>query len=204
MPLKYSNIIFDLGNVLFRFQEEELTRLVIGDHPNKETVMRAVFHREIWDRLDDGSMDDREAKSLICSSLPESLWKPACRVFDGWVENMPPIDGMRALLEELSKLPCRLFLISNISHGFVEQYPSIPHIAETLSCFEKCYFSASLRTVKPHPRIFRRVLEENSLDPADCVFIDDSLINVRGAEVLGIQGYLFDGNAALLRKFLLK
>lgn len=200
----FSNIIFDLGNVLFRFREEELTRLAIGDHPEKAQIARAVFDREIWDRLDDGSMDDSEAKNAICSKLPESLREAACLVFDGWVENMPPIDGMRALLEELSHLPCRLFLISNISHGFVEQYPSIPPIAETLAYFERCYFSASLRTVKPDPRIFQRVLEENSLDPADCVFIDDSMINIRGAEEVGIHGYLFDGDASKLKSFLVK
>jgi putative hydrolase of the HAD superfamily len=43
---------------------------------------------------------------------------------------------------------------------------------------------------KPDAEIFQQVLDENNLDPAETLFIDDSLQHIEGAKKLGIQTYL--------------
>jgi putative hydrolase of the HAD superfamily len=41
---------------------------------------------------------------------------------------------------------------------------------------------------KPSPEIFRYVLQDSLLDPAETLFIDDTLIHVEGAKNAGIHG----------------
>ena len=53
--------------------------------------------------------------------------------------------------------------------------------------------------VKPSAEIFRHLLQTYGLRAEDCVFIDDSPINVAGARAVGIEAILFDGDAQALR-----
>ena len=45
-------------------------------------------------------------------------------------------------------------------------------------------------------------LSAYQLKAEECLFIDDRQINIDGGKALGIQGYLFDGNAEKLREFI--
>ena len=57
--------------------------------------------------------------------------------------------------------------------------------------------------MKPDPAIYRRLCDRFSLEPSECLFIDDLPRNIRGAESIGMQGYCFqDGDAARLRSYL--
>ena len=94
-------IIFDLGNVLARFDEIELVAACVRDPLQREPIRHAVFYRPYWDRLDDGTLTDEAFKAEIRQRLPEELQELGCTVFDNWVENMPPINGMRELVRDL-------------------------------------------------------------------------------------------------------
>ena len=67
--------------------------------------------------------------------------------------------------------------------------------------FTACYVSGELGLLKPHPEIYRHVLDDLGITPADAVFIDNRETNVAGAEALGITGHVFT-DAAGLRAFL--
>jgi len=56
--------------------------------------------------------------------------------------------------------------------------------------FEKVYYSHLTGKRKPEPEIFEQVLNENNLNPAETLFIDDSLQHIATAQKLGIQTYL--------------
>ena len=49
--------------------------------------------------------------------------------------------------------------------------------------------------------IFAHICEKFSLDPTACVFVDDKAENVQAARALGMQGYVFDGDAKRLRAY---
>jgi HAD superfamily hydrolase (TIGR01509 family) len=107
-------------------------------------------------------------------------------------------DDVVAVVKELKERGMRLFLLSNIfiwdSAHFLNKFPS-------LRLFEKCYFSSDTGTAKPSPAAYQKVLEENSLNPEDCVFFDDTRANVEGAKALGIEAHVFE-NAAAVREVL--
>ena len=197
-------VIFDLGNVLARFNEIELTAACIRDPLLREPIRHAVFHRPYWDELDNGTLTDEQFKQKIRDRLPAELHSAGCDVFDNWVENMPPINGMRELVRELKEAGVPLYLISNISKGFVERYPHVAWLADILAQFDGLVFSGPLHAVKPDRVIFEHVLQQYDLLAEDCVFIDDSQLNLDGAKAVGIDGYLFDGDVDRLREFLRK
>ena len=62
--------------------------------------------------------------------------------------------------------------------------------------------SATHKISKPKSRIYEIVLEENNLNANDCLFIDDLGVNIKAAEELGIDGYLYNGNELMFKEFL--
>lgn len=53
--------------------------------------------------------------------------------------------------------------------------------------FDKVYYSHKTGLRKPDPALFKKILEENSLNPEKTLLIDDSKVNTDTASQLGIQ-----------------
>ena len=63
-------------------------------------------------------------------------------------------------------------------------------------------FSGNFGMVKPNSDIFEYLIKTFNLKADECLFIDDSLKNIEGAKLVGIEGYLFDGDATKLKNYL--
>lgn len=93
------------------------------------------------------------------------------------------------LLEKLKK-KYRIFLLSNTN---ALHYEAFQHTLYSLTgkkledIFEKTYYSHTVNLRKPHAAIYQLVLDENKLNPAETLFIDDTASNFSGAEEIGIQ-----------------
>lgn len=198
--LLIKNYIFDFGNVLARFDPEELTAIHIKDEACRKIVSEVVFDRLYWDKLDNGTITDSEVKAMFCKRLPASLHKSACLVYDSWIQLKTPVDGMEKLAADIKAQGGKLYLLSNISIGFAEGYHTNVWVNELFSLFDGLVFSAPIGIVKPDRKIFEYLLNRYGLKAEECVFIDDSPKNISGAEKVGIKGYLFDGDAEKLRK----
>jgi HAD superfamily hydrolase (TIGR01509 family) len=57
--------------------------------------------------------------------------------------------------------------------------------------FDHVLISALMGMMKPDPTVYRVALQAVHALPHEAVFIDDSLVNVRGAQPLGIHTILF-------------
>jgi len=53
--------------------------------------------------------------------------------------------------------------------------------------FDKVYLSHRIGMRKPNPEVFRHILDENGLNAADTLFIDDSPQHIEGAKSVGIR-----------------
>ena len=197
-----SNIIFDFGNVLAQFYPDKLTAPFVCDENERKIISEVVFDRLYWDRLDEGTITDDEVKSGIRGRLSEQMAELGCKTYDNWISSMIPVPNMKELILDIKKSGKKLYLLSNISIGFAENYKDVKWIKETLDLFDGLVFSAKIKKVKPHKEIFEYLLSEYSLKAEDCLFIDDSERNIIGAQAAGIDGYLFDGDAEKLRKYL--
>ncbi len=196
------NYIFDFGNVLAEFYPEKLTKPYVEDEKLCKEISEIAFDRLYWDRLDDGSITDEEVKEGILSRTDEVTGEIACRVYDNWINSLTPVPDMEELIYDIRRTDKKLYLLSNISIGFAERYMEAEWIKKLLSCFDGLVFSGPLGKVKPDREIFEHLLGEYNLKAEECLFVDDSEKNIQGAEKVGIKGYLFDGNAKKLRKYL--
>ena len=192
------NIIFDFGNVIAHFYPEKLTSPFVSDEKTRKYISEVVFDRLYWDRLDDGTISDDEVKVEICKRVPEKFCEVACTVYDNWICSMTPVAGVKDVVFALKEQGKKLYLLSNISIGFAENYHTVPWIKEILDCFDGLVFSGAIGMVKPDREIFTYLLANFYLKADECLFIDDSAKNISGAENAGIKGYLFDGDASAL------
>ncbi len=196
------NIIFDFGKVLVEFSPIKMTEKYVKNEQDVKMISDIVFARKYWDRLDDASITDGEIIEGFSAELPEHLVDLGITVYNNWVSSLTFIDGMPHLVEKLKENGKKLYLLSNISVGFVESYRDVPEINNLLSLFDGLVFSGPLGITKPNKEIFKHLLNTYHLDADDCIFIDDSKINIDGAKNAGIEGYLFDGDAKKLEKYL--
>jgi HAD superfamily hydrolase (TIGR01509 family) len=70
---------------------------------------------------------------------------------------------------------------------FMRKNPAFDWIRDFLVAI----FSCDHRMVKPEQSIYRMCLDLLGKDPAECVFLDDSSVNVEGARAVGIAALLF-------------
>lgn len=195
------NYIFDFGNVLALFDGEEMTERILGKQYVSD-IAPVVFDRLYWDRLDDGTITDSEVKAAFAKRLDGGLYEKACTVYDTWVDNLTPIEGMPELVHDIKKSGGKLYILSNISTGFAQSYKRNPWVSELFSLFDGLMFSAVEGLCKPGQEVFRHILTKYGLSKEESLFIDDNRGNIDGAKGAGIGTYLFDGDAQRLRKFI--
>lgn len=193
------NYIFDFGRVLVHFDLDYMTSAYIKNKSDCDLAKNIIFDRLYWDKLDAGTITDSEVLDGIFARLPEYLHNDAEKVYLNWYHNLPVIDGMRELLAEIKSKGARLYLLSNISIGFADNYINVPEIKFLLEPFDGLVFSGKIGLTKPKKEIFEHLLSKYSLKAEECAFIDDSPINIKGAESIGIKGYLFNGDAKDLK-----
>ncbi len=195
-------VIFDFGNVLIRFDPAIMTAAEVDDPADAALIAPVVFDRLYWDRLDDGTITDGEVLTAVCARLPARLHEAAGRVYLNWYRHLPLMDGMQELLHDIKAQGRGLYLLSNISCGFASGYADVPALRSLLAPFDGLVFSGPLGMVKPQCEIFHHLLTSYGLRAEDCVFVDDSPINVAGANWAGIDTVLFDGDANAVRRAL--
>lgn len=196
------NFIFDFGWVLVQFDSWYMTQKYITDPTDCELAQGVIFDRLYWDKIDAGTITDDEVKEAICSRLPERLWNGACKAYDNWYYNIPFIDEMVDLVKDIKAVGGKVFILSNISIRFSENYKHIPALKDFFSLFDGLVFSGPLHITKPNAQIFNYLLNKYGLTAEETLFIDDLEKNVNGAKDVGISGYVFDGNAKKLRNFI--
>ncbi|WDF81121.1 HAD family phosphatase [Mucilaginibacter sp. KACC 22773] len=188
------NIIFDYGNVIFnidfRMAQQGWNQLGIS---NAAEFFGHKQQDEIFDKFDRGEVSAEEFRDYIRQkSGNRSLTDD--QINGAWNSMLLGIEpGNHELLLDL-KAKYRTFLLSNINEIHYD------HIMAYLKkdfgfdgnghLFEKAYYSHLMGKRKPEARIFQLVLDENNLNPAETLFIDDSPQHLAGAEKLGIQTLL--------------
>jgi putative hydrolase of the HAD superfamily len=193
------NIVFDFGQVLVHFEPEYMVGRYVSDPADAKLLENVVFDRLYWDRLDAGTITDEETVKLVKERLPERLWDVAEKIYYNWIYNIPEIDGMRELIVYLKEnYKISVFLTSNISKYFVAHRDEIP----MLKLLDNCIFSSTCGYVKPDVKIFEHLINECGIKPDETLFVDDRRENVEGASMIGILGYIFDGNAEKLKIYI--
>lgn len=189
------NILFDMGQVLIRFDQKFFIHRLGIEGDDVALLMREVFRSVEWVQMDRGSLCEEEAFQKISARLPERLHDAARKLISMWDRPILEIDGMYELVAELKELGYGIYLLSNASVRQHDYWPRIP----ASRFFDGKLISADVKVIKPQPEIYHLCLEKFGLKAEECYFIDDAPANIEGALCCGIAGSVFHDDVALLR-----
>ena len=181
------NVVFDLGMVLIEWDPRHLYRKVFDDADTMEWFLATVCHPE-WNMEQDRGRSFADAVIEAKTRHPE--YAAEIEAFHlRWHEMVPgAIAGSVDILETLHKKGVPLYAITNWNGDkFRETKLRFPF----LNLFKDIVVSGDEGLIKPGREIFQVLLKRNGLEAETCVFIDDSLKNVKGAEAVGMKAIHF-------------
>ncbi len=189
------NIVFDMGNVVIRFDPGAFIDRYAVSAEDRILLMREVFHSPEWVMMDRGVLTDGQAADILCSRLPERLRETAHRLIASWDRPILEIEGICPLIEELKNLGYGIYLLSNASCRQPDYWQRVP----AGRFFDGTLISYSVRLVKPMPEIYEKFFETFSLKREECFFIDDNPANVEASLHVGMPAVVFFDDVPRLR-----
>jgi putative hydrolase of the HAD superfamily len=195
------NIIFDLGGVILNLDnkrtEDAFTSFGVKD-------FRSYFGHghasDFFREYEVGRISDRQFIDSIRQLTGISVSDEA--IVNGWnalLLDFPP--ERIQLLKQLRK-SYRLFLFSNTNAlhlaALQKTYADTFGGGSLEDHFEKTYYSHLLGMRKPDRESFEYILRENQLAAGETMFVDDAIVNVEGAEQLGLRGLFLRPGVSLL------
>jgi 2-haloacid dehalogenase len=187
-------VVFDVGNVLIQWDPRHLYRQLLPNDAAVEKFLAEVC-TGAWNIEQDRGRTWEDAIAERTALFPQHA--ALIRAFsDRWQEMVPgEVPGSAAIVEALRARGVPLYAITNFS---AEKYAETLTRFPILGRFRDVVVSAHERLIKPDPAIYRLLLDRHGLSAGQCLFVDDSPTNVRGAEAAGMRAHLF-GDAAGLR-----
>lgn len=186
---KKTHVIFDLGGVLFHWNPKEILRILKENDLHFPENIPEIVLTKAWRDFDAGIIKLKETIDILSEIYPRNHLE---RFIELSLEKLAPIDHGVQLLKQVQTNGNKTFVLSNISEEFLNRLT--PHHL-FLTSFDGSVFSYEVKVVKPQEQIYKALLNKYRLKPEECLFIDDSLVNLKAAENLGIQVILCEDHA---------
>ena len=189
------NLVFDLGQVMIRWEPEALVRQFFpnrcGTDAQAQELAHACFRSPAWSAFDAGLSDTDGVAQQLALRIKEPLPKVRAMVVD-IAHALTPIAASVALLQQLHQWRraqatsvLNLFYLSNMPEPYADHLIA----SHTLfSCFDGGVFSGRVKLAKPDPAIYALAESALALVPAHTVFFDDHMPNVQAATERGWLG----------------
>lgn len=194
MSARPDTVVFDIGNVLIRWDPRILYRSIFATEAEVDRFLSEVLPPE-WNLEQDRGRSFADGIAEALAQHPDH--REEILAWDRRWHDMVPgeVPGSVALLKSLKASGVPLYAITNFSsEKFAECESRFPFLAED---FIDVVVSAHERLIKPDPRIYHVLFSRNDIVPADTVFIDDSLANVDAAKSVGMHAIHFTDAPAL-------
>lgn len=175
------NVVFDVGDVLLRWQPERYVRESFPDLPTVP-VVDAVFRSREWFALDQGTIERPEAEAAFVHRSGLSAGTVTA-LLDGMPDSLQPIAAMLALVQHQRQQGRAVYVLSNMPRYVALE---LQHRHAFLREFTGALYSYEVRLSKPDTGIYAALLERYGLTAADCVFIDDKPENLAAARQCGL------------------
>ena len=182
MKKQITNIFFDLFGVLLGIDQSVVVQYLakLTETPYLET--REIAMGEAFMRLERDEINFDQYVDKISSELPNGNRIETNVLRDMWMNSrvgeMPSVSLLDKLQDQY-----KVWIISNTSESHIQNLKSkftfLNHVDGIIT-------SELAGAHKPNPEIFRFALNEAKVDMGSTIFIDDSHVNVKSAESMGI------------------
>ena len=180
------NIVFDMGGVLVDYNARKTISTYFPEEYH-EILMKEVFDNELWHRLDGGTLRHDEAVSIVLPRIPEETRPLIKEMLTDFYEYMPPFPEMYDFIKRIKKAGYNVYLLSNATPRFFDNYLNIP----ALFLMDGFFISCVHKLLKPQKEIYEAFCNKFSLKPEQCFFIDDMPQNIEGARNYGMKGLVY-------------
>ena len=180
-------VIFDIGNVLTRWQPEAFYDRVISPDRRRALFAEVDLHA-MNDAVDAGALF-RETIYDWAESNPD--WAAEIRMwYDRWIELASPrIEGSIALLRALRQNGVPVYSLTNFgSHSYEEARSKMDFLSE----FDREYVSGRMGVIKPDARIYEMLEQDCGIAPDRLLFTDDKAENITAAARRGWRTHQFE------------
>lgn len=180
---KRSNVVFDLGGVVYDWEPEKLAEKMFPEREEHLVVIDDFLGHRDWLELDRGTLSAQQAASRGAdrTGLDE---KSLARFLAEVPSALVPKPGTLDLMRRLEERGFDLYCLSNMHTHTIEQLDLRDSFWDL---FIGRVVSCRIHFIKPEPEIYRHLLDRFSLAPEETVFIDDMPINLSAARDQGIH-----------------
>lgn len=182
-----NTVILDIGNVLVDFAwKDHIARMGYSDEIN-ERIAKATALNEDWNQYDLGLLDDDEILGLFEDNDP-GVADEIRSTFSTLTGLLKQTEHAKDFIRELKEKGYRVLYLSNFSakaeKDCAEELDFIP-------LTDGGILSYKVRMIKPDQGIYELLTRTYELNPAECIFFDDSPANVEAARKHGYNAEVF-------------
>lgn len=197
--MKYTTILFDMGNVVIDFSPDYILSNYTKDVHLINVLKHAIFLNPIWSKSDGGGVQE-DGIFLEAKKCLEPKWHDLARdIIATWYHHITANQKMYHVMRKLKQQGYKLILCSNAAESFHRYCDNV----DAFVFLDAMVVSSDISLVKPHKEFFEYVLKKYDLNAKECFFVDDLISNIKGAYECGIDGYWYNGNVDLFEKFLI-
>lgn len=173
------NIVFDLGNVLVKFDSNELIYSFFNE---RQEEVKSFYFDSLWNEYDQGLYSVEEMIEKGVKQFPE-LELSIKKLMYHWTEFVIPLKDNVAYIKDLKRLGYNVYILSNIPEDDTKYLRSLG----VFDNIDGGVFSYEYKKIKPDPEIFHILLKKYDLKASECLFLDDREDNVVAASNLGFE-----------------
>jgi 2-haloacid dehalogenase len=186
-------VIFDFGGVLIDWNPYHLFRKVMVNDTEIEIFLQEIDFKT-WNYEFDKGYSFTKGIEEMCQKYPSRA--ETIRIFnDRWIETIGGI--FDATVDLVKKVKSNGYLVFGLSNWSAEKFAMVRSRYDFFELFDDMAISGIEKAAKPDKRIFKVLLERNSLKASECLFIDDSENNILISRQLGFNGIHYQSSRQL-------
>ena len=186
------NIIFDFGNIIVKFVEDEVLSNYTNDKDIQKFLIDNVINSKEW--LKEGKLD---LGDITLSQMADIINKRTNNIHKDEVYNLScdfpnklTYNGdIINLIKQLRNKGYKLYILSNTCDEVFRLFND-----DLKPLFDGMVLSYKIHEIKPYRPIYNYLLSTYNLNPNECLFLDDRLDNIITANSLGIKGRKINEN----------
>ncbi len=179
-------IIFDIGNVLTGYDPIGCVRRLFRDEEVGRRVVHAVWESGCW-----GDLDRGEDEAAVISHMLETEPEYADEIRTMVEHAGDTITRQAYAIPWIRKYKAKGYRVLFLSNYSRQVMRGSWQALDFLPYMDGGVFSCEIGCSKPEAEMYRTLIDRYSLDPACCVFLDDSEENLIEAEAFGIKTIRF-------------
>ncbi len=174
-------IIFDFGNVFVNWDARNLYKRFFPTPEAVDSFLEEIHFAE-WNARQDAGRPFKEGVAELSKQFPQ--YAELIQAYDTyWAKSITETHHETIeIAKNLKQSGWPLYLLSNFS---AEKFGLMKEQYGFLRIFDEIIISGEHNIIKPDPIIFEIMLKKINRKPDECLFIDDSLPNVKTAQKMG-------------------